>query len=192
MRHKTHKKSWVSIVAEHVHSWRYANKWSLETAAEVIVEKYHEIYPNGLPGIDEFSTASDVFNRNRVNATRIFRWLDDINKDTNFLGANFMPVILQAMPESTRIHCLNELMRQMDIVAEPTNAQFDAVDPIHILKVLIKESAEACDALTDLIDGETKEELINAQQQLIELGEIARKELIAVNAKLAAIANAGN
>lgn len=189
MQHRAHKKSWISIVADHVDIWRSSNKWSLETTAEAIVNTYQEVYPNGLPGIDEFSNVSDVFTRNRTNATRIFRWLDDRTKDKNFLSANFLSVIVQALPDDIRLHCLNEMLRPMDIVSESVEQQVKTAEdkPISHLKALIKEGSEACGALTDLLDGETYEELTKAQQELAELERSAKNSRLSINAKLSAL-----
>ncbi|WP_292992549.1 hypothetical protein [Nitrosomonas sp.] len=189
MQHKSHKRSWISVVSDHVEEWKSANKWSRETAAEAIVNKYHEVYPNGLPGVEEFSSHPDIFTRNRVNATRIFRWLDDRTKDKNFLDSNFLSVILQALPDDIRLHCLNEMLRSMDIVAESVWQQVKTSEdkPISHLKALIKEGSEACNALTDLLDGETYEELAKAQQELAELERSAKISRLSVNAKLSAL-----
>ena len=189
MQHKSHKRSWISVVSDHVEEWKSANKWSRETAAEAIVNKYHEVYPNGLPGVEEFSSHPDIFTRNRVNATRIFRWLDDRTKDKNFLDSNFLSVILQALPDDIRLHCLNEMLRSMDIVAESVWQQVKTAEdkPISHLKALIKEGSEACSALTDLLDGETYEELAKAQQELAELERSAKFSRLSVNAKLSAL-----
>ncbi|AEJ01235.1 hypothetical protein Nit79A3_1403 [Nitrosomonas sp. Is79A3] len=189
MQHKSHKRSWISVVSDHVEGWKSANKWSRETTAEAIVNKYHEIYPNGLPGVEEFSNHPDMFTRNRVNATRIFRWLDDRTKDKNFLDSNFLSVILQALPDGIRLHCLNEMLRPMDIVAGSVEQQgiISQDKPISHLKSLIKESAEACHAITDLIDGETYDELVKAQQELIDLERSVKDARALVDSKLSAL-----
>lgn len=189
MQHKSHKRSWISVVSDHIEEWKAVNKWSRETTAEEIVNKYHEIYPSGLPGVEEFSNHPDIFTRNRVNAARIFRWLDDRTKDKNLLDSNFLSVILQALPNDIRLHCLNEMLRPMDVVAESVGQQgkSNKDKPITHLKALIKESAEACHAITDLLDGETYEELVKAQQELIDLEKSVKNARALVDSKLSAL-----
>lgn len=39
----------------------------------------------------------------KVNADRVFRWLDDGTKDTNLVPANFVPSILAALPTDLKV-----------------------------------------------------------------------------------------
>lgn len=190
MKTGLHRTSWIAIVAAHVDMWKASRNWSRETVAEAIVSKYCEIYPYGLPGVEEFSNHSDVFTRHTTNATRIFRWLDDCTKDKNLLSANFLPVILQAMPVELRLRCFNEMLRPMYMVTNQLHNVDQAGDEkksIDHLKLVLKEGAEACTAMTNLIDGETPDELAAAQHELIELIGSANGALAFVNAKLVAI-----
>ena len=187
MQSKLHRKSWVSIVAFHVDVWKTSNKWSRETRAEAIVSAYNRIYPNGLPGIKEFSQASDLFRRLSTDACCIFRWLDDITKDRNLLEANFLPVILEAMPEDIRLNCINDLLRPMNVVSQSISAE-PVTDTFTLssVKNLIKEGSDACQAVADLVDGETYDELVKAQQELIELEKSTRDIQLTISKKLAA------
>lgn len=179
------KESWIAIVASHVQMWRESNDWSRETVAEAIVNKYEEMFPRGLPGIEKFSDHSDIFTRHTTNSARIFRWLDDFQKDRNLLGANFLPVILQAMPNEIRIHCINEMLRPMNVVANAVEIENQSNEkPLSHLKALIKEGAGACQAISELVDGETYDELVNAQKEILELKESAEAALSFVNSKL--------
>lgn len=190
MQIKLHKESWIAIVASHVQIWRESQDWSRETVAEAIVNKYVELYPRGLPGIEKFSDHSDIFTRNTTNSARIFRWLDDFQKDKNLLGANFLPVILQAMPNDLRIRCINEMLRSMNLVASAVDVglEDESIEkPLSHLKALIKEGAEACQAITALLDGATPDEWVSAQQELIQLEEVVRKARALVDPQVAAL-----
>ena len=187
MQSKLHRKSWVSIVAYYVDVWKTSNKWSRETTAEAIVIAYNRTYSNGLPGIKEFSQASDLFRRLSTDACCIFRWLDDITKDRNLLEANFLPVILEAMPEDIRLNCINDLLRPMNVVSQSISAE-PVTDTFTLssVKNLIKEGSDACQAVADLVDGETYDELVKAQQELIELEKSTRDIQLTISKKLAA------
>ena len=189
MQHSAHKKTWISIVSEHVEEWRSSNDWSRETAAEAIINKYYEIYPKGLPGLDQFSNHPDIFTRNRVNSTRIFRWLDDRTKDKNFLDTNFLHVIIQSLPSDLRVRCINEMLRSMNLVASAVDQSEKPIDnkPVNHLKALIKEGAEACQAITALLDGATPDEWVKAQQELIQLEEVVRKARALVDPQVSAL-----
>jgi len=192
MQIKLHSKTWIGIIADHVDMWRRSSRLSRESIAALIVDKYNEMHPDGLPGVKEFSDHSDIYTRQTTNSARIFRWLDDRSKEENLLNANFLPVIVNAMPSEIRIHCFNEMFRQMNMVVanvdEPSqDNKSQNKNPLAHLKEILKESSDACNAVAELIDGETYEELIKAQQELLELVSASSNALNHVNAKLAAM-----
>jgi hypothetical protein len=189
MQTRLHRKSWTSIVADYVDEWKTGNQWSRETTAEAIVNKYNEIYPNGLPGVEEFSTASDVFKRNSTNACRIFRWLDDRSKDKNLLEINFLPVILEAMPTDIKVRCINDLMVPLNVVSRSLvgTIALSESNPINQLKSLIKEASEACQSLAELTDGETYDELVTSLQELLELEKVNSIIQATIHQKIAAL-----
>lgn len=104
MRNESHK-SLIGILREHVIAWRKAEGWSRETVVQHIVES-----DKGASGIVFNPQTSDTFERMKVNADRVFRWLDDESKDTNLCPPNFIPSILKAMPVERRLACSAEFM----------------------------------------------------------------------------------
>lgn len=110
MRDVSHK-TWIAIVLDHVNAWRKANGWSRETVVQLIVEAHERTNGPVVTGIKFEPHTADTFERWKVNADRVFRWLDDSSKDTNLLPTNFIPSILSAMPMDVRLHCMDDLLR---------------------------------------------------------------------------------
>ncbi len=121
MRDVSHK-TWIAIVLDHVNAWRKANGWSRETVVQMIVEAHECTNGPVVTGIKFEPHTADTFERWKVNADRVFRWLDDSSKDTNLLPTNFIPSILAAMlrPEQSvlRIPISRRNMRAAHILCE--------------------------------------------------------------------------
>lgn len=69
--------SLITILREHVEAWRKSNDWSRESMADLIVKAHEDIGGPAFSGIRFDPPTKDAFERMRVNADRIFRWLDD-------------------------------------------------------------------------------------------------------------------
>ena len=143
MRDVSHK-TWIAIVLDHVNAWRKANGWSRETVVQMIVEAHDRLNGQVVTGIKFEPHTADTFERWKVNADRVFRWLDDSSKDTNLLPTNFIPSILSAMPMDVRLHCMDDLLRGVGIAARPIDEQVkDGIDAVGMLRTIISRSATA-------------------------------------------------
>lgn len=184
MRNVSHK-TWVATVLDHVNGWRRANGWSRETVVQEIVEAHQRADGPRVTGIRFEPQTTDVFERAKVNADRVFRWLDDASKDTNLLPANFIPSILAPMPMGVRLHCLDDMLRGVGIAARPLDAAAGGgMDAVDLLRSMISENGDAQRAVAALLDGATHEELIDAQRELAESVAATQKALVAVEAAL--------
>lgn len=189
MPHKT----WVSIISDHVDLWRRSTGMSREAIAELIISEYQKTNVIGLPGIKEFSNdkTSDIdknFEARRVNADRVFRWLDDRTKDSTLLPINFLPAVLNAFPVPIRTRCINELLVQTGMFAqniERAAEDTDAESVLTHLKRIVKESGEVEQSLCELIDGCSDKELLNAQKEVNELLDVTKAVLRDIGIKLA-------
>lgn len=182
MQHKTH--SAVSIIRAHVDAWRKHHGWSRETAAMEIVGAHERLGNDVASGIIFNPPTQDSFERARVNADRVFRWLDDATKDTNLLPLNFLRSILVALPVDRRVRLLNELLGDLGLYVFEETGPIDALDAVKLLQAVIKETGEANTALAALVDGATEDELLVARSELIEGIGSLQKALDAVNAEL--------
>lgn len=168
----------ISSVLKHVNLWRKSRSWSRETVVQVIVETHEKINGPAVTDIRFEGSHPDVFMRQKTNADRVFRWLDDSTKDNNLLPANFLPSILAAMPVDVRIQCVNEILQVAGLTVKAIN------QPIHetqdfalLLPSLLKESGEANVAVANLLDGATPEELAIARKELTESIEMQKSAL---------------
>jgi hypothetical protein len=184
MRNASHKTR-IGIIREHVNEWRKAERLSREAIALMIVEAHQKIDGPNRTGIHFDAHSGDSFTTAKTHADRIFRWLDDETKDTNFLPANFEDSILFAMPMSRRLACINDLYRPLGIMAQ----MIGRTDPaslnatIHLVSVG-KEASEAVGAIADLVDGVTPAELARADRELAEAEEAIRAARADVRAQL--------
>ncbi|MBV7482501.1 hypothetical protein KW845_06050 [Bordetella sp. BOR01] len=153
MRNESHK-SLIAIVREHVSAWRKAQGWSRETVVAEIVQAHEDVGGPAASGILFDPATRDTFERMKVNADRVFRWLDDDSKDTNLLPANFLPSILAAMPPDWRRQCLDDILRPLGMAAR--TMALEAGEGVDITQVaaMIRESAEAHAATAALLGGQ--------------------------------------
>lgn len=166
MRNKSHK-TLIGRVLDHVTSCRKAVGWSREAMAETIVEAHGSIGGPEATGIRFDPPTTDAFERAKVNADRIFRWLDDGSKDTNLLPVNFLPSILAALPMEDRISLVNEILGPVGLVVRRLAAEGgEHLTATRHLVTISKEVAEAQSAVANLIDGATVPELQNAEREL--------------------------
>lgn len=156
MQRTTHPRTLIAIIRDHVEDWRRENAWSRETVADQIVQAHDMIGGPRLTGIAFDPPTRDTFERMRVNADRIFRWLDDATKEKNLLPANFIWSILAALPLERRIHLADDLLHPAGLAVsceteegeEPT-AQAVAIH----FRALVMHTADATVAMSDMVDG---------------------------------------
>ncbi len=165
MHNATH--TLIGTLRNYVELWRKTEGMSRQTVAMKIVEAHEAIGGPADTGIEFDPPSKDAYTRVAVNTDRIYRWLDDVTKETNYLPANFVKSIIAALPNNLRTRAMDDYLRDLGIA---TRQIIDAHQPPSAsqLKLLIKEAAEAAAAYTDLLDGSTMEELLAAQRQLTE------------------------
>lgn len=175
------KRTLISTVLQYVNLWRKSRSWSRETVVQVIVETHEKINGPTVTDIRFEGSHPDVFMRQKTNADRVFRWLDDSTKDNNLLPANFLPSILAAMPVGIRIQCVNEMLQPAELTVRTIGQPLNETEDFSVLlPSLLKESGEANVAVANLLDGATQEELAIARTELTESIEIQKSILEAV------------
>lgn len=183
MRSSSHG-TWVSFIRDAVEAWRKREGWSQATVVQAIIDTHVRIGADVRTGIRFEPQTTDAFDRMRINAERVYRWLDE-TKDNNLLGAAFSESILAALPLDLRLECLSAMLgRHCSLTvhcAEPPAVTFQAGV---LLRDVIKESGEAESAMVDLVDGATRDELLKAQRELAESIHAQRVALNAVEREL--------
>ncbi|WP_338881535.1 hypothetical protein WHX56_14070 [Achromobacter veterisilvae] len=185
MRHESHK-TLIAILREHTSAWRKSQDWSRETLAESIVCAHERLNGAATTGIRFEPNTQDTFGRLKVNADRVFRWLDDESKDSNLLPANFIPSILAAMPHDRRRHCVDDMLRPLGLAVR--TLAFDVEEGLAQDQVtnLMREQTEAAAAAVALLDAKaTPAQLVNAHRELSESIVAARGVRASVESQMA-------
>ncbi|SSW67264.1 hypothetical protein AVE30378_02533 [Achromobacter veterisilvae] len=184
MRHESHK-TLIAILREHTSAWRKSQDWSRETMAEYIVAAHETLNGPASTGIRFEPHTQDTFGRLKVNADRVFRWLDDESKDTNLLPANFIPSILAAMPHDRRRHCVDDMLRPLGLAVR--TLALEAGDALAQGQVtnLMREQTEAAAAAVALLDANaTPAQLVSAHRELSESIVAARGVRAAIEGQM--------
>ncbi|MBI2306122.1 MAG: hypothetical protein HYU78_02355 [Rhodocyclales bacterium] len=169
MQQTTHTKTAISIVRDHVEDWRRQNRWSRETAADMIVQAHERIGGPRLTGIVFDPPTRDTFERMRVNADKIYRWLDDSSKDKNLLTVNFLWSIFAALPDERRLHLVDALLAPVGMHAgfDSDQGEDESQQAVVLLfQDVVAHGAEVNVAMSKMIDGIDPGEPEQAKKQL--------------------------
>ncbi len=172
------------MIREAVEAWRKAEGWSREMVVVQIVEAHERIGANVSTGIHFDPPTRDTFERARVNADRVFRWLDDVSKDNNLLPVNFLPSILEAMPMDRRMNLVNAMLRSQFMACRSLPKRDDGDTTVMLFKGLVSTTANASAAMADLLDGVDPGELERAQAALLEARRTNSQALDKIEGKL--------
>lgn len=160
MQHGTHTKTAISTIRDFIEDWRRENRWSRETAADMIVQAHERIGGPRLTGITFDPPTRDTFERMRVNADRIWRWLDDSSKDKNLLPLNFLGSVLAALPEERRLHLVDALLaplgltgRAVHIGIDPAAEGGDHTAVVMYFRKIVEDGSAATVAMSKMTDG---------------------------------------
>lgn len=168
MQRATHP-SLIAIVRDHVEAWRRENRWSRETAADYIVAAHERIGGPAFTGIAFDPPTGDTFERMRVNADRVFRWLDDSTKDRNLLPANFLWSVLAALPMDRRVLLVNDLLHPVDIAVRAVidaDGEPTAEEIASNFREIVAHGSDATVAVSQLLDGIQSGEAEHAEAKL--------------------------
>ena len=186
MRNGSH--TFIGRLRDAIEAWRKANGWSRETVVMLIVEAHERHDGPSATGITFDPPTRDTFERAKVNADRVFRWLDDVTKDGNTCPANFLPSILAALPLDRRIGLLNHWLMPVDITCRPLHLSAAAGDTaVAVFKDMVRESAEAQASMANLLDGVAQGELKAAHTELCEALIAIRRAIALTERKLAEV-----
>ncbi len=168
MRHESHK-TLIATVRSYVGQWRKRESWSREAVAAVVAEAHSGLGADQLTGIRFDPPTKDPFERAKVIADRLFRWLDDETKDGNLLPANLVPSLLASMPDDLRLHCVNELLRPLGLAARKLgDVSSETVAIQQGLVDMIREDAESQQAFAVLMSGTQSDALEVALREINE------------------------
>lgn len=168
MQRATHP-SPIAIVSDHVEAWRRDNRWSRETVADLVVQAHERLAGPDITGIKFEPLTTDAFERMRVNADRVFRWLDDRSKDKNLMTLNFIWAVLAALPMDRRVLLVNDLLQPVDLTVHILHSGDEDVSHHEIVEhfaAVVAHTADATVAATALLDGVHDGEAEHAEKRL--------------------------
>lgn len=146
----------IAIVRDHIEAWRRDNRWSRETVSEQIVAAHLHAGYDKLTGIVFDPPTRDTYERMRVNADKLYRWLDDATKDKNLLTVNMLWTILAALPEDRRLALTTDLLAPVGL--DPILIGYDLASGqdqtvIHHFRGVVESTSEAQCAMSRMVDG---------------------------------------
>lgn len=168
MQRATHP-SPLAIVREHVEAWRRENRWSRETVTDQFVQSHIRIGGPTFTEIRFEPPTTDTFERMRVNADKLFRWLDDSTKDKNLLPFNFILSILAGLPEERRVLLLNDLLAPLCLHVEAghdDDSEVTHAELVETFQAFVDHGAAATIAASRLLDGIHAGEIEHAEKKL--------------------------
>jgi len=179
-------KTLIAILADAVTTCRTNNRWSRETICQGIVDAHETMNGPVVTGIKFEPKTTDPYDRQKVNADRIHRWLDELTKDNNVIPPNFIISVLAGIPDEFAIRVLNEWLRPIGIYSSVIQKECESLDVIPMLQSLIKETSEATQAVAALAsDSKSNEVLVDAHRELSESIAASTRLLNSIGARLA-------
>lgn len=181
MRNKSHSTTVIAKLVNSIQEWKHqAGMTSREAVADAIVQTHQFHGFNDATGIKFDYQSGDEYQRMHTNANRIYRWLDELTKDTNLLPANFIPSILLAMPIDIRLKTVNRLLDGLELTAQPLQQVDEHEQPLDLLRHILKETGDVSNAYADLVDGIDPGELeqaLEASNSAINALTLARDQI---------------
>lgn len=176
----------IGILREEISTYRRLNRLSRETIAQNIVEAHERLQADAITSIRFEPKTTDAVERQKVNADRLFRWLDDETKDSTLLPTNFLPSVLAGIPQAVQRRCLDRILMPLGFAVRALTEDGDAVVfSAAVATHLMKEQGEAAIAVVGLADGYDKAELLNARREVAEAVDAGKKTLQLIETQLA-------
>jgi hypothetical protein len=182
----------IAILRTHFNAWRKASGFSRETAVQVVVEAHEKAGFDIASNIRFEPNTRDTFERMKVNADRVYRWLDDESKENNLLPFNFHKSILLALPLEYRASCMNEMYRALGLAVHSIDvADNDALNVNFHLCDIVKETSEAVQSVAQLNNSADEVSLLKAEKEVSDaIASLSRFKRV-VNAAIAATKTVG-
>lgn len=157
----------IAAIKGNLTEWRNSRGWSRETVVEELVAAHARIGAELRTGV-RFSDHHDASTRQKTNADRVYRWLDDDDNDRNLLSVNMLPTLLAGMPADAALAVLNEIIAPAGFVAHPAGrTNGEGVDANEIVQAIVRANHRTEADAADLLDGIHPGELPRLHNSLI-------------------------
>jgi hypothetical protein len=178
----------IGLLRDTVTTWRTRMGWSRETVVQEIVAAHEQLGVQDRIGIRFDPQTRDPYDRCKVNADRVFRWLDDESKDNALLPTNFIPSLLAALPADLRLQLVEALLAPFGLVVRTLNSEAAGVLQVPTaLASVLKEDSESHLALTGLMHNGSADALRRAFREVSESVTAKQAILRDIEGALAAI-----
>ncbi|CAD6536218.1 hypothetical protein LMG27952_03120 [Paraburkholderia hiiakae] len=183
MRTLSHR-SPIAAAKATVTDLKNARGWSRETVVEEIVEAHVRIGAERRINV-RFSDHHDIVTRQKTNADRVYRWLEDDEKDSNLLSVNMLPSLLAALPVDMRIALANEILSAAGLSARVVESNADDdVNAQEIVRSIVRVNHRTEAAAADLLDGIDPGELPRLRNSLVDEISVKRDLVVRVEAAM--------
>jgi len=167
MRHQS--QTLIGLLRQAVVTWRTRDRLGRESVVDIIVSIHERLGFDDVTGIRFEPITRDTYERMKVNADRVFRWLDDEGKDSTLLPANFIPTVLAALPSDLRLDVLDRLLAPFGLVVRSEVGEGDPELCVHAaLGALMREDAKGQQAVLRLATDTSDEAVQEAHRELRE------------------------
>lgn len=150
-----------------VNTWRKREGWSRETVTEALIAHYVQCSGEVITSIRFEPMTQDAYERTKVNADRVFRWLDDDSKDNNLLPANLIPFFVAALPMDLRIDVAQDCLGLTGLTVRAVSSNPD-LSILHAVQQMAKETGEGISALVGIDSSSSLECVQAAHGELVE------------------------
>ncbi|WP_156480099.1 hypothetical protein [Collimonas pratensis] len=164
----------IASLSRHINAWKKRSGMSNATIADEVVKAHERIGGPVRTGIRFDSHSSDEYNRMKANATRIWRWLDDVTDDKNLLNANFLPSVVAALPADLKISFWNEYLAHDGLCVTGVDMAEQGEFHINDLASIMKEDSEAHQACAKVIENPDLVTLQLAKREIDEAIEMKK------------------
>jgi len=183
MRNQSHTD--IGVIRSHFNAFRKERGLSRESAVQLVVEAHEAAGFDVVSGIRFEPNTRDAFERMKVNADRVYRWLDDESKENNLLPFNFHKSILLALPLEYRAAAMNEMYRCIGLSVHSSDVVEGDLNVNHHLCEIVKETSEAVQSVARLNNSADEAALLHADKEVNEAIETLSRFRRVLNATIA-------
>ncbi|PVX86449.1 hypothetical protein [Paraburkholderia unamae] len=168
MRNVSHRSPIAAIKAV-VDEWRKSRRWSREAVVEEIVEAHERIGAVRRVRVEFSENHHGEHTRQKTNADRVYRWLDDSVSERNLLSTNMLPSLLAALPVAARVALANEILAPAGLTTRVIESgEGDDVNAQELIRSIVRVNHRTESAAADLLDGIDPGELPRLHNSLID------------------------
>lgn len=166
---RIHSHTLIGLLRQAVSTWRTRERLGQASVADIIVSVHERLGHDDVTGIRFEPNTRDPFERMKVNAERVFRWLDDETKDSTLLPSNFIPTILAALPSDLRMQVLDHLLAPLGLVVRAEDDDGEGELCVHAeVTRMIRQDARSQEAVLALATDTSVEAVDAAHRELRE------------------------